>query len=183
MRIMREWRNLKLLKRAGRGHDPGGVEATPQGSCAVECPACPHPGKNLPVDWQEAPPERRFVLRFPSYDVLSSHLSRWLYTLFVGLDANFRLKRKKVSTDEADPGLNRGCAYFVEETKYKEHIKTFGTLTNGTGTGMCNNHDAVKLAEMKGTAGIAATGVGTVECTRHDMKRPLGVGDLQKGER
>lgn len=27
------------------------------------------------------------------------------------------------------------------------------------------------------------TGIGTVDCARHDMKRPNGVGDLQKGER
>lgn len=41
------------------------------------------------------------------------------------MDANFRLKRKNVSTNEADPGLNRGCAYFVEETKYKEYLGQF----------------------------------------------------------
>ena len=26
--MMREWRNLKMLKRAGRSHDPAGVDAT-----------------------------------------------------------------------------------------------------------------------------------------------------------
>jgi hypothetical protein len=31
--------------------------------------------------------------------------------------------------------------------------------------------------------GLAATGVGTVDCARHNMKRPNGVGDLQKGEK
>lgn len=56
---MREWRYLKSLKRSGRGHDPGGHKNTPPGGLAVLCPACPHPGKNLPEDWAEAPPERR----------------------------------------------------------------------------------------------------------------------------
>lgn len=54
---MRQWRNLKLLKRAGRGHDPAGVAATREGECAVVCPACPQPGKNLEPDWKEAPEE------------------------------------------------------------------------------------------------------------------------------
>ena len=42
------------LKRAGRGHDPEGVGNTPPGSLTVECPACPHPGRNLPENWKEA---------------------------------------------------------------------------------------------------------------------------------
>ena len=52
---IRIWRHLKMLKRAGRGHDPAGVEATLAGECAVECPACPHPGRNLPAGWEDAP--------------------------------------------------------------------------------------------------------------------------------
>lgn len=42
------------LKRAGRGQGPAGVEGTSQGELAVECPACPHPGRNLPDNWQKA---------------------------------------------------------------------------------------------------------------------------------
>lgn len=52
---MRMWRHLKMLKRAGRGHDPEGAKATRMGECAVECVACPHPGKNLPDGWESAP--------------------------------------------------------------------------------------------------------------------------------
>lgn len=47
---------------------------------------------------------------------------RWLYALFIAIDANFRLKRKAVSSDDVDPGLNAGWAYFVEETKYKSYL-------------------------------------------------------------
>ena len=49
---------------------------------------------------------------------------RFLDTLFVALDANFRLKRKNVSNHEADPGLSHGWSYFVEETSYREHLKS-----------------------------------------------------------
>ena len=45
--MVNQWRHLKMLKRAGRGNDPVGVSATQPGECAVECPACPHPGKNV----------------------------------------------------------------------------------------------------------------------------------------
>jgi hypothetical protein len=61
-RAFRQWRHLKLLKRHGRGHVNNGIETTVAGSCAVECPACPHPGRNLPPDWRECRPELRYVL-------------------------------------------------------------------------------------------------------------------------
>jgi len=35
---------------------------------------------------------------------------------------NFRLKRKAVSSDQVDPGLNAGWAYFVEERQYKSYL-------------------------------------------------------------
>jgi hypothetical protein len=44
------------LKRSGRGHDAGGVDATKKGELMVECPACPHPGRNLPDDWEKVGP-------------------------------------------------------------------------------------------------------------------------------
>jgi hypothetical protein len=57
--MVREWRHLKMLKRSGRGHDPAGVKNTQEGECAVLCPACPQPGKNMPSGWEAAPPEQR----------------------------------------------------------------------------------------------------------------------------
>lgn len=55
-RVFRLWRNLMSFKRTGRGHDPSGVNGTPPGGLMVECPACPHPGRNLPSDWKNAGP-------------------------------------------------------------------------------------------------------------------------------
>ncbi|KAJ7017666.1 hypothetical protein C8F04DRAFT_1200144 [Mycena alexandri] len=89
-RMTREWSNLQMLKRAGCGHNPGGIGATEPGSCALLCPACPHPGKNLPPDWKQQTDKQ------------------FLYALFLAMDANFRLKRKDVSTEEKDPGLGDG---------------------------------------------------------------------------
>lgn len=62
LRMVREWRHLKMLKRAARGHDPAGVQATQAGECAVLCPACPQPDKNLPVNWRDTPQGIQSVL-------------------------------------------------------------------------------------------------------------------------
>ncbi|KAG1776918.1 hypothetical protein EV702DRAFT_1179602 [Suillus placidus] len=145
LRMVREWRHLKVLKRAGRGHDPTGVEGTREGECAVLCPACPQPGKNLPDDWQDVPDDRR-----------------WLYALFVAIDANFRLKRRAISKDSTDPGLSHGWAYFVEEAAYKSHLQQYSGKPQEKST--CSSHNAVNMADTKASQGLAAT-------------------DLQKGKR
>jgi hypothetical protein len=55
LRMMRQWRHMVMLKRGGRGNDgERTVSETKPGELAVECPACPRPGINLPDDWGEA---------------------------------------------------------------------------------------------------------------------------------
>ncbi|KIM37573.1 hypothetical protein M413DRAFT_56267, partial [Hebeloma cylindrosporum] len=161
LRMAHEWRHLKMLKRTGRGHDPKGIVSTKPGECAVLCPACPQPGKNMMPGWEYDSPERRY-----------------LHTLFLALDANFRMKRKNVSSDSADPGLSKGWSYFVVESWYKAHIQQHANDTKST----CSRHDAVNLADSRPGQSYAATGIGAVTC-RHDMKRPSSVGDLQVSER
>lgn len=58
-RVGVQYRHLKLVKRGGRGHDPSGVKGTKDGEVGLECPSCPHPGKNLPSRWEDAPPESK----------------------------------------------------------------------------------------------------------------------------
>ena len=50
-----------MTKHAGCGLNPAGVAATQPGECAVECPVCPHPGKNLPEDWETADEDLQYV--------------------------------------------------------------------------------------------------------------------------
>ncbi|KAK7434335.1 hypothetical protein VKT23_020242 [Stygiomarasmius scandens] len=59
-----QWRHLKMCKRAGRGHSLSGLEGTAQGELALDCPACPNPGKNIPDDWRNVPPELAYVIVF-----------------------------------------------------------------------------------------------------------------------
>ncbi|KAJ6480009.1 hypothetical protein C8R47DRAFT_983149 [Mycena vitilis] len=163
-RVMtREWGNLQMFKRAGRAHDPTGIKGTAPGECALLCPACPHPGKNLPPDWQDAPEEKQF-----------------LYALFLAMDANFRLKRKDVSTEEKDPGLGDGYLFYCKVQEYMKHVAEHWNDPQDRST--CVAHDAVDKPDRE-ARGTASSGIGAVDCARHNMKRPLAVSDLQFGER
>ncbi|KAL0945680.1 hypothetical protein HGRIS_014831 [Hohenbuehelia grisea] len=79
VRMVREYRH-------GAAYNPSGVKGATKGAFAVQCPACPKPGVNLPEDWENAPPDKKF-----------------LYTLFIALDACFRLKRRIISSEKKDP--------------------------------------------------------------------------------
>ncbi|KJA22732.1 hypothetical protein HYPSUDRAFT_202044 [Hypholoma sublateritium FD-334 SS-4] len=59
MRCLTQWRHLKALKRAGRGHDAEGADGTADGDLAILCPSCPRPGINLPEGWQDVPQEKQ----------------------------------------------------------------------------------------------------------------------------
>lgn len=62
MRMVIQWRHLKLLKRGGRGNEPTGVAGTSKGELAVMCPSCPRPGVNLPEGWENVPAAMRYGL-------------------------------------------------------------------------------------------------------------------------
>lgn len=98
---------MQEMKRFGGVHLVLGLRNIPAGVCALLCPACPQPGKNLDVggEWRRVPPSKRF-----------------LYALFVAIDANFRMKRKQVSSEESDPDLNKGSAFFSEVREYMTHV-------------------------------------------------------------
>jgi hypothetical protein len=53
-----------MLKRSGRGHDAEGAAATSLGELAIECPACPHPDRNLPLNWKSGGPLEYFLKIF-----------------------------------------------------------------------------------------------------------------------
>ncbi|KAG1792970.1 uncharacterized protein HD556DRAFT_1432424 [Suillus plorans] len=133
------------------------------GVCCT-CPACPHPGINIPDGWEDSPPN-----------------IRWQYALFLAINSNFWLKRKAISSDDRDPSLNSGWAYFMEGHAYKKFL--FEQSTEWQERSTCVSHNTVNTADTKASRGLAATGVGSVVCVRHEMKLPNSVGDLQKGEK
>ncbi|TDL13533.1 hypothetical protein BD410DRAFT_735251, partial [Rickenella mellea] len=162
MRCVREYRHLLMLKRSGIGHAAEGIDATKPGSCAVECPACPHPDRNLPDDWQDAPAN-----------------DSWLYTLILSVDANFRLKLK--DRGFRDPELGSGWSYFVESDAYLAHL---ADCPDQEEINECDSRlHAIDHANSRFQKGYVTTGVGCVVCARHTLVRKNGVGDLQKGEK
>ncbi|KAJ3503439.1 hypothetical protein NLJ89_g8431 [Agrocybe chaxingu] len=162
-RIVLQWRHLKLLKWAGRAHDPAGVEATAPGELALCCPSCPHPGINLPNGWETAPAGMRF-----------------LYMMFVCLDANFRLKNQLVSNYSQDPGLGIGWAYMVPRAPYEGYVLS---RSNDEDVSSCVGFQALAQANTRFSKGLRYTGVAGAFCGRSEMVLPMAIGNLQKGER
>ncbi|KAJ7868760.1 hypothetical protein B0H14DRAFT_2572191 [Mycena olivaceomarginata] len=163
LRVVRQWRNLRALKRGGMGNDPDRRTAeTHQGELAVDCLACPKAGVNLPEGWKDAPVELRY-----------------LYTIFLAIDACFRLKRKKISSWLKDPSLQDGWSYFVRSFTYEEFVKTLGEQKEMS---TCTGLAALDHANTKYAQGYAATGCGMITCGRHEIVCKNGVGDLQAGE-
>lgn len=116
-----QWRHLKLLKWGGRGHDPSGVIGTKSGELVVVCPSCPHPGINLPNGWEDASIEMRYVST--NHPILHSYGQiRFLYIMFIAMDANFRLKNQLVSNYSQDPGLGIGWAYMLPRDDYEGYV-------------------------------------------------------------
>ncbi|KAJ7652310.1 hypothetical protein B0H17DRAFT_1214975 [Mycena rosella] len=107
-RMARQWAFLWRLMRAGRGHDPTGVDATQLGECSVTCWACPYDGRNLPTNWRDVEPKFKF-----------------LYMLLLAVDANFRLKNRMRVNEIDDPSLGPGWGYWVEPHGYKRHVKKY----------------------------------------------------------
>ncbi|PPQ82214.1 hypothetical protein CVT26_009204 [Gymnopilus dilepis] len=167
LRMIHEWRHLKMLKRGGRGHDPSGAAGTKEGELAILCPSCPHPGINLPDGWSNASDDQRF-----------------LYFVVLCIDANFRLKNQLISNYSVDPGLGIGMSYMVPRESFEEYVKSRAgdvdmTEDDKRGCGL----QAVEQANTKFSKGLRYTGVSSVSCGRSEMILPCSVGNLSKGER
>ncbi|KAJ7632089.1 hypothetical protein B0H17DRAFT_961868, partial [Mycena rosella] len=153
---------LKRAKRAGRGNATSGVRGTVAGGLGMLCWACPHDGKNLPDGWQDVDPAYRF-----------------LYMLVLALDANFRLKNWLRVNEHQDLSLGSGLGYFVESEAYKTHLRNYVAEKD---VSSCLAFAALLQKETCLTMGLHVSGVRGCVCARHGVVRPLGMGDLQKGE-
>lgn len=130
LRLARQWRHLKELKRAGRGNDGiRKVAETQPGELAVKCIACPAPGINLPDGWEKASTDNRFVFYLMKYlpNILTEYSPnihfRFLYCIFIAIDACFRLKRRHAGSWATDPPMCDGGSYFVESGPYREYCE------------------------------------------------------------
>ncbi|KAL0574969.1 hypothetical protein V5O48_006985 [Marasmius crinis-equi] len=172
VRMMRIWRYLKILKRAGVGIDLNrSINDVNAGELALRCLACPRPGVNVPEDWpgkiQENPDQS------------------FLFSKFILVDACFRLKRRNVSSEHHNPSLFTGQAYFVEQSDYQGHMEVMKAKPPQEEEGHClgNKLAAIAQANNKFSKRYAQTGCILCICARHEMVEPNGAVDLNKGER
>ncbi|KAI5997833.1 hypothetical protein F5J12DRAFT_906920 [Pisolithus orientalis] len=147
--MVHQFCHMKLLKRAGRASKQDGIHTTKPGGLTVLCPACPQPGMNLPDDWKDAEPSKKF-----------------LYLLIIAIDANFQLKNCACASDQ-DPGLHTSLAYFVANGLYNEHVLQFPTQED---ISTCNSFRSMAHTETK-----FATGLHTMDQLPKHLCLPLTI--------
>ena len=115
--------------RKSKWNEWDGICTTKPGGLAVVCPVCPQPDVNLPNDWREVEASKRWVqqIKYHSYTIMPH---RFLYLLFIAIDVNFRLKNCAHSSDDLDPGLHTGLAYFVSNHPYYDHVLQYAMQDN-----------------------------------------------------
>ncbi|PPQ76569.1 hypothetical protein CVT24_010515 [Panaeolus cyanescens] len=163
MRIMHQYRHLLMCKWAGRALEPSGIEGTKPGGLAYICLSCPYPGINLPDNWQSAPKE-----------------DRYLYRAYIAMDANFRLKNQLISNYSKDPGMGIGLSFMVPREPYEKYQLV---KRKDDDISTCVGFQAMSQANTRFSRGLRYTGVAGVFCARSETFLPLGVANLQKGER
>ncbi|KAJ7809582.1 hypothetical protein B0H14DRAFT_1497584, partial [Mycena olivaceomarginata] len=149
MHMVREYWHLQMCKRAGHAHDSTRIDGTAPGELAIPCRACPHPGINLPVGWENTPPE-----------------IAWIYRLMVSEDVNFKMKGRDCSSRDKDPTLGPGWAYMVANDKYLQYLAEH---VNEDEISHCVSFAALWSANNKWAKGLRASGIGSVSCSRHEM--------------
>ncbi|PPQ77173.1 hypothetical protein CVT26_008093 [Gymnopilus dilepis] len=148
-RMILQWRHLKMLKWGGRGNDTTGVEGTKTGELALRCPSCPHPGINLPENWQNVSEEYKY-----------------LFLMIICMDANFRLKNQVVSNYSQDPGLGIGWAYLLPRHEYESYVLS---RASDEDISTCVGFQALAKANTKFSVGLRYTGVGAAVYANMDF--------------
>ena len=118
-----------------------------------------------------------------------------MYSLFIAIDANFRLKLKACGIK--DPELASKLAYFANNGKFEVHLKDHTDKDNVSISCFLSldqefthqeietcgtEFHVVNQANSKQSKDYTVSGVGTVVC-HHGLVHKNGVVDLQKGER
>lgn len=159
MRVGRQWRQLKLLKWNGFGHESRQPNL---GELALFCPACPQPGVNIPQ-----PAER------------DGNHPDWIYARSLVMDGNFKAEHLHPTHPEDEVWLTDGRCCMVTRQAYQSHLTNAKEVVQMS---ECNNHRAVNQANTSRHK-LEATGIGGCACARHGCFVPHSIVDFQKGER
>ncbi|KAG0699572.1 hypothetical protein DFH29DRAFT_877228 [Suillus ampliporus] len=159
MRVARQWRQLKLLKWNGFGHDRRDPK---DGELALFCPACPQPSINVTLLTQD-----------------DETTPGWLYSHSLVMDGNFKAEHLHLAHPEDEVWLTDGQSFMVARARYQAHL---GMAKDSPQRSECNNHRAVNQANASQHK-LEVTGIGGCTCTRHGCFVPNSMVDFQKGER
>ncbi|KAG1844998.1 hypothetical protein F4604DRAFT_1595844, partial [Suillus subluteus] len=163
MRVARQWRQLKLLKWNGFGHEAKSIKP---GDLALFCAACPQPGINvtLPTEGNYEETNNKSDLETPS----------WLHSRSLVMDGNFKAEHLHAANPIDEVSLMDGRGFMVGDSMYKAHL--------AKAKDTCNNHCTVNQANASHHR-LEATGIGGCACARHGCFIPHAMVDFQKGER
>ncbi|KAG1797829.1 uncharacterized protein HD556DRAFT_1431037 [Suillus plorans] len=159
MRVARQWRQLKLLKWNGFGHEK---REPKDGELALFCPACPQPGINAPLQ--------------PESDETTHG---WIYTCSLVMDSNFKAEHLYPTHPEDEVWLTDSKGFMVGRVRYQAHL---AVAQDSAQRSECNNHRAVNQANASRHK-LEATGISGCMCARHGCFVPNSMVDFQKGER
>ncbi|KAG1779892.1 hypothetical protein EV702DRAFT_1043281 [Suillus placidus] len=168
MRVARQWRQLKLLKWNGFGHES---KDRKPGDLALFCLACPQPGINVTLPPEDMQEETNSKSKFPS--------PSWLYARSLVMDGNFKAEHLYAVNPTDEVSLMDGCAFMVGDATYKAHL---AQAKDAVQRSKCNNHHAVNQANASQHR-LEATSIGGCACARHGCFVPHAMVDFQKGER
>lgn len=133
---------------------------------------------------------------FPSYSKQFKLFLRWLYSYFLAVNANFRLKLK--SRGISNPKIGSGWSYFVGNEEYGKHVSQKNTemevsslelfilanrIIRSKAVSCSSDFHTINQANSKSSKDYIASGVVACVCVRHSLMQKNGVGDLQRGER
>ena len=104
MRVSREWNDLNNRKRAGFAHDAALSGANKPGSLAMFCCACPQPGINMPVNWQDLD-------------------NTWRFQRVYAMDGLFKADHLRIKTPH-EVYLSDGLLFMVLYSLFEKHLAT-----------------------------------------------------------
>lgn len=122
---------------------------------------------------------------------------RFVNTLFVSIDGNFRLKNRAHTHGDKDPPLGAGMAFTIATELLREHLKNYkcdadvrrprvcpcsSSSLRSSQISTCASFQALSLANLKLVRGNVATGIVAMIC-RHEFWVNQSITDTQKGER
>ncbi|CCA75618.1 hypothetical protein PIIN_09609 [Serendipita indica DSM 11827] len=130
----------------------------------ISCPACPTPGVNVPINWEENCPVNE----------------KWKFRRFLHVDGNFRLVSQKKGWKSSDHLLWSAGGFFANFEEYKAYLGQVDAQPQEKSD--CSDYRATSTISRTRFGQLEVTGVVGAVC-RHECAVPNGFVDLHHGER